>query len=198
MSVPPGRPDAPPPAAPYDRAMAIEPDTKNWTWVIETPCTDCGYDGSATTIRDVPGIVEANATGWPGALLREDARQRPDEHTWSTLEYAAHVRDVHATMTERLTLMLTEDAPTFPNWDQDATAVEDRYAEQDPATVARELGVAAHRAAVAFDEVRDDQLERTGLRSDGSTFTVATLAVYYAHDPVHHLWDVRRTHTDQM
>jgi hypothetical protein len=41
--------------------------------------------------------------------------------------------------------------------------------------------------------VRDDQLVRTGRRSDGSVFTVTTLAVYYAHDPVHHLWDVRRT-----
>jgi hypothetical protein len=178
--------------------MAIEPDTKNWTWVIETACPDCGYDGSAVTIRDVPGIIEANATGWPAALAREDARERPDDHTWSTLEYAAHVRDVHRKMTERLVLMLAEDGPTFPNWDQDVTAIEDAYGEQDPTTVARELGAAAHRAAKAFDEVRDDQLERTGNRSDGSTFTVATLATYYAHDPVHHLWDVRQSHTDRL
>ena len=32
--------------------------------------------------------------------------------------------------------MLTQDAPTFANWDQDETAVADRYGEQDPATVA--------------------------------------------------------------
>lgn len=178
--------------------MAIEPDTKNWTWVIERPCDDCGYDGSTTTIRDVPGIIEANATGWPAALVRSDVRDRPDAQTWSTLEYAAHVRDVHRRMTERLVLMLTEDAPTFPNWDQDATAVDEAYGDQDPATVERELGAAAHRAARAFDDVRDDQLDRTGHRSDGSAFTVASLAVYAAHDPVHHLWDVRRTHADAM
>lgn len=174
--------------------MAIEPETKNWTWVIESACDECGYDGSAVTIRDVPGIIDANTTGWPTVVGRPDVRDRPDDQTWSPLEYAAHVRDVHRKMLERLELMLAEDAPTFPNWDQDATAVEDRYAEQDPAVVIRELGEAAHRAARAFDEVRDDQLERTGLRSDGSSFTVATLATYYAHDPVHHLWDVRRAH----
>ncbi|PZE31148.1 DinB family protein [Curtobacterium sp. MCLR17_042] len=173
--------------------MAIEPETKNWTWVIESACPECGYDGSAVTVRDVPGIIDENTAGWPDVLMRDDVRDRPDDHTWSPLEYGAHVRDVHRKMAERLELMLTEDAPTFPNWDQDATAVEDRYGEQDPAVVARELRESADRAARAFAAVPDEVLERTGLRSDGSALTVATLATYYAHDPVHHLWDVRRT-----
>lgn len=171
--------------------MAIEPETKNWTWVIESACPDCGYDGSTVTIRDVPRIIRENTAGWPEVLDRADVRERPDDHTWSPLEYGAHVRDVHRKMAERLALMLAEDAPTFPNWDQDATAVEDRYGEQDPAVVARELRESADHAAEAFAAVPDAALQRTGLRSDGSAFTVATLATYYAHDPVHHLWDVR-------
>lgn len=173
--------------------MAIEPETKNWTWVIDSRCAECGFDGRAASFRDVPGIVEENAAAWPAVLQREDVRVRPDDHTWSPLEYAAHVRDVHRKMAERLALVLEQDGPTFPNWDQDATAVEDDYAAQDPATVARELGDAGRRAADAFAAVRDADLDRTGVRSDGSAFTVATLATYYAHDPVHHLWDVRRT-----
>ena len=88
----------------------------------------------------------------PSATCRASSRRTPqdgprssDAMTCATapttrpgrpLEYGAHVRDVHRKMAERLELMLTEDAPTFPNWDQDATAVEDRYGEQDPATVA--------------------------------------------------------------
>ena len=171
--------------------MAIEPDTKNWTWVIESACPDCGFDGAAVTIRDVPHLIDANTAGWPEQLRRADVRQRPDDATWSPLEYGAHVRDVHRKMTERLELMLAEDDPLFPNWDQDATAVAEQYGEQDPATVAEDLRAAARRAAQAFAGVREDQLARTGRRTDGSGFTVATLAVYYAHDPVHHLWDVR-------
>lgn len=89
--------------------------------------------------------------------------------------------------------MLAEDDPLFPNWDQDATAEDDRYGEQDPTAVERDLSAEGARAAAAFSAVRDDQRDRTGRRSDGSVFTVATLAVYFAHDPVHHLWDVRRT-----
>lgn len=173
--------------------MAIEPETKNWTWVIGATCPECGFDGPAVSVRDVPGVIEENTAAWPAVLERDDVRVRPDDHTWSPLEYAAHVRDVHRRMAERLALMLEQDGPRFPNWDQDATAVEDDYAAQDPATVARELVDAGRRAAAAFASVRDADLDRTGLRSDGSAFTVATLATYSAHDPVHHLWDVRRT-----
>jgi hypothetical protein len=34
--------------------------------------------------------------------------------------------------------------------------------------------------------------ERTGDRSDGSSFTVESFARYFLHDPVHHVADVRR------
>jgi hypothetical protein len=34
------------------------------------------------------------------------------------------------------------------------------------------------------------QLGRTGRRSNGSVFTVASLSQYFLHDVVHHLWDV--------
>ncbi len=73
-------------------------------------------------------------------------RSGPTTSTWSPLEYACHVRDVFRIFDARLGLMLTEDDPTFANWDQDVTAVDDAYGEQDPATVAAELvdaGVAA-------------------------------------------------------
>jgi len=50
---------------------------------------------------------------------------------WSTQEYGCHVRDVHRIFAERVRLMLTQDEPRFPNWDQDETAVTDDYASQD-------------------------------------------------------------------
>ena len=41
-----------------------------------------------------------------------------------------------------------------------------------------------------FDLVEGDQWERTGVRSDGAEFTVASFAMYFIHDPIHHLHDV--------
>ena len=124
-------------------------------------------------------------------LARPDAAQRPAPSTWSPLEYACHVRDVCRLFEQRLRLMLTQDAPTFDNWDQDETAVADRYGEQDPATVAGEVTAAgASFAAGVRRRCRTTAWERTGIRSNGSEFTVLTLGQYGLHDLRHHLWDV--------
>jgi hypothetical protein len=172
--------------------MPIVPDTKNWTWVLDEPCRECGYDAAGVGLGDVPGLVRENAAAWPDELRRDDVRERPDDATWSPLEYAAHVRDVFRVFDGRLVLMLAEDAPAFANWDQDAAALADDYAGQDPSVVADELLDAAEVVARRFEEVPADQVHRTGLRSDGAAFTVETLARYFVHDPLHHLHDVRR------
>jgi hypothetical protein len=171
--------------------MPIIPDTKNWTWVGGRPCPECGFDATTFTERDVADMVRANAAAWPAVLHRADVRVRPDDGTWSPLEYGAHVRDVFRIFRTRLALMLDQDDPVYANWDQDETAVEGRYNEQDPATVARELVESAAALADAFDAVPDDGWGRPGRRGDGAEFTIASFAVYLAHDPTHHLWDVR-------
>lgn len=170
--------------------MSIRPDTKNWTWVLQRRCPECGFDASAVRARDVATLLLENADAWPTVLRRNDAATRPDASTWSPLEYGAHVRDVFRIFQERLALMLDVDGPRFDDWDQDSTAVAERYREQDPSTVASELTAAAERLAAAFRAVPDDAWQRTGFRSDGAEFTVETLARYFIHDPVHHLHDV--------
>jgi hypothetical protein len=172
--------------------MAITPDTKNWTWVIEKPCPECGFDASTFEAADVAALVRANAVAWPAVLARADVRVRPDDATWSTLEYAAHTRDIFRLYDYRLHLMLDEDDPLYPNWDQDETAVAEKYNEQDPAVVSAELLEAAERIAASFAAVSGDQWQRPGRRSDGVGFTVETFAKYFIHDPVHHLWDVTK------
>jgi hypothetical protein len=175
-----------------DDYMPITPDTKNWTWVIERPCPECGFDASTFEAADVAGLLRENAAAWPAALDRPDSRVRPNDATWSPLEYGAHVRDVNRLYLERLRLMLDTDDPLYPNWDQDATAVAEKYNEQDPAVVSAELVAAANALANAFDGVSSDQWQRPGRRSDGVGFTIETFAKYFIHDPVHHLWDVTR------
>jgi hypothetical protein len=100
------------------------------------------------------------------------------------------VRDVCTLYQERLDLMSREEDPLYPNWDQDATSVEQRYGEQDPAVVAVELRRAAAALAAAFDGVRGEQWRRSGRRSDGARFDMAGFSRYLLHDPVHHLYAV--------
>lgn len=174
----------------------IVPDDKDWTWVLEQPCPECGFVAAAVEVDDVAGIVRANAARWADVLAGDatavDVAVRPRPDVWSPLEYACHVRDVFRLFDTRLHLMLDAgpEGAAFANWDQDVTAVEERYGEQDPATVSAELAEAAEVVAASFAAVRPDQHDRVGLRSDGSRFTVTTFARYFAHDPVHHVWDV--------
>jgi DinB superfamily len=172
--------------------MPIEPETKDWTWVIDRRCDECGFDGSAVAGEQVAELVRQNALAWRELLRRDpdELARRPTDDRWSSLEYACHVRDVFRLYDVRLHLMLDEDDPLYPNWDQDRSAVDERYNEQDPATVARDLQAAAATLAESFDEVEGDAWQRPGRRSDGARFTVETFARYLVHDPIHHVRDV--------
>ncbi len=173
--------------------MSIEPDTKDWTWVVDRPCPDCGFDPATVAPEQLSDALHENTRSWFGLLADADYAVRPAPHVWSRLEYACHVRDVHALFAERVRLMVTEDDPEFGNWDQDATAVEQDYAFADPAVVGTELVERAAEAAAVYAAVVGDQWQRPGRRSNGSRFTVESIGRYHLHDVVHHLWDVTIT-----
>jgi hypothetical protein len=171
--------------------VTIVPDTKDWTWVLRRPCPECGFETQAFPRDEVPALLHANLAAWRDVLAsRPDVRTRPRPDRWSALEYACHVRDVFRLYHYRLHLMLTQDDPAYPNWDQDETAIVQRYGEQDPAQVSEELTEAGTQLAEAFAAVEGPQWTRTGTRSDGARFTVESFARYFLHDPVHHLHDV--------
>ena len=169
---------------------AIVPDAKDWTWVLERPCPECGFDPAAQSLDALPTRIHDSAMAWSDVLARTDVGVRPSPAVWSPLEYACHVRDVHVVFAERVRLMLEVDEPAFANWDQDATAIESDYGSQDPAEVVVGLIDAAGTVAGLYATVTDATKDRRGHRSDGSVFTVESLGSYHLHDVVHHLHDV--------
>lgn len=170
--------------------MPIAPDTKDWTWVLERPCPECGFDAATVLTGAIADGIRDNAGVWADVLARPDAARRRDPDRWSDLEYGCHVRDVHRVFAERVRLMREQDDPLFANWDQDETARDSDYPAQDPARVAAELADAAETVAAQYDRVADGEWGRTGRRSNGSAFTIASLGRYHLHDLVHHVHDV--------
>jgi hypothetical protein len=172
--------------------MPIQPDTKDWTWVLDRPCPECGFDASSLPTEQIVSLIGATAPAWSEVLDGPPAKlcQRPADDNWSILEYGCHVRDVFRLYDVRLHLMLDQDNPTFPNWDQDRSAVEEGYGTQDPAVVATELVRAADALGSSFRTVTGGLWGRRGNRSDGASFTVDSFGRYMIHDPVHHLYDV--------
>lgn len=169
---------------------SIVPDGKDWTWVVERRCPDCGFDASQVTPDELGDFIRSAAEPWPEILARPDVNVRGTPTKWSPLEYGAHVRDVCKIFDERLTLMLTVDDAVFENWDQDAAAEAGNYALESPEAVATAIQMGARELADDYDEVRGDAWQRKGLRGNGSHFTVLTLGQYCLHDLVHHLHDV--------
>jgi hypothetical protein len=168
-----------------------EPDDKDWTWVLQRPCAECGYVAATIHREDFATLIRQAAAPWPDVLARPEASVRPSPQVWSPLEYGCHVRDVLRLFDQRLELLRTQVDPRFENWDQDATAIAERYWEADPVIVASEILDAAEQQSAAWAGVRPDDWARPGRRSNGSVFTVETLGRYELHDLVHHLWDVR-------
>lgn len=181
--------DAVTPSAGGQTPPDVVADDKDWTFVVTDGCDECGFDPNFD-VHTTGRRVRATIAKWEAVLDRLDAPRRPRPDVWSPLEYGCHVRDVNTVFRGRLDLMLAQDDPTFPNWNPNTTAVDARYWETDPDEVAEAYRREATQTADQWDAVRDDQWGRRGLRDNGSTFTVATLATYFLHDLEHHLKDV--------
>lgn len=173
-------------------------DAKNWTWVLERPCPECEFDAASIDRDDLGPLIRANAAAWRALLSRGAiVSQRPptlpgDDVVWSGLEYGAHVRDVYKLFYDRVVQVLKKKTPTFDDWNQNEAAIEGRYHELEAAQVSYDLARVAGEMADAVDRVSGPDWERTGLRSDGASFTLQALVTYLLHDVSHHLADVER------
>ncbi|MHA6511193.1 DinB family protein [Tessaracoccus sp. Z1128] len=168
------------------------PDTKDWTWVTERPCPECGFDATTVTPQNLPSLILDASARFQKAVDRRGAEARPEPTTWSVIEYGRHVADVFEVMTARLHLILDSDGAgaEFADWDQDAAAAEEEYWLSDANATRILIAERAQAAAKAWAEPQGAEWEWTGLRSNGSRFTTLSLGRYFAHDLVHHLHDV--------
>ncbi len=187
--MPDGKAQAGPP--PASLGPDVEPDQKDWTWVLRRPCPECGFDAGSVSGGEVSDLLRAKAARWPAVCARPDVRVRPEPRVWSPLEYACHVRDVCRVFEARVVLIRSQLNPAFENWNQDDAAITEVYAAQDPAVVSAQLTASAEDAAAAFDAIGEGDWQRAGRRSNGSLFTLETLGQYFLHDVAHHLHDVR-------
>jgi len=172
--------------------MGVDGD---WTWVLERPCDECGYNADALKRDELGARMRVVGGAWRELLGRGAAVERlrdGDDRTWTPLEYGCHVRDVFELFEERTRKMLKKrKPPSFQDWDQEEAASKGDYATQDPAKVAYSLATKAGKYADLLDRVDGDDWSKQGTRSDGAEFTVESLARYALHDVEHHLWDAR-------
>ena len=110
----------------------------------------------------------------------------------STIEYAAHSRDITALHAFGVEQALTLDEPSFPPIADDLVdSAAATYNRADPVEVVDALEEHANRLAQLADDAGPDQWSR-GLTIGADRTEVRRLLEHALHDSLHHVDDVER------
>jgi DinB superfamily len=157
-------------------------------------CAECGYD-----FGEDPDRLSARCAAFSAGLSSvlhatplDLLLRRPDQRTWSPLEYAAHVGEVIPWYVARVRRVLREAEPRLAAFDWDRAASEGQYRQRGVGTVVRDLRQACTTLAEVAGSVSGDDLTRAGTGSDGTPRTVRTLLARAGHELAHHELDIRR------
>jgi len=160
-------------------------------------CRECGYEYGEIERGAIPEALRAMAVRYQAVLADSDTtvlRAHPRAGVWSALEYACHMRDVFRVQRERAQLALAEDEPAFASMRREERVVEERYNDQQPEQVAREVTGAAASLARLLESLDDDGWQRTGIYNwpERRVRTVEWIGRHTIHEAEHHLHDIDR------
>ena len=171
--------------------MTIEPDTKDWTWVLERSVPRVRLRRPALDRAGVPQAIRDNATLWE-VVLDTDGRRGP---ALEQRVVAARVRLPRPRRQPALRPPAAADArprttPAFDNWDQDAAAEAGDYGSRSPRPSPPRWPPRPRRSRRRTSGVRREPVGPDRAAQRRRAFTVDTFARYHLHDLVHHAHDV--------
>jgi hypothetical protein len=119
--------------------------------------------------------------------LDSDAVRRPEgPDKWSVLQVLSHLADAEMVNGYRLRLMVAEDNPPIPGFDQDQWADGLRYQDSDPQVQLNRYEQFKKSNIEFFRGLTDAERERVGLHSERGKESVYLLfRLMAAHDLVH-------------
>lgn len=166
-----------------------------------TACPECGCEFETLDRPQILHTLAALADDQRLLLESVDApllRAHPRPGSWSALEYGCHVRDVLRFQRDRVAAAQADDVPLFTSMRRDERAVEERYNEQDPRAVARQLVAAADDLAAMLSALDEAGWLRSGVYPwpVRAVRTVEWIGQRTVHELAHHLFDCRRLLAD--
>lgn len=166
---------------------------RDWVGVVAAgPCPDCGLDATAVGRDELAVRIPQAAASWQDLLSGAtpvQLRARPDDATWSPLEYAGHVAGVLRVFDGRVRRMLAEHEPDLGWWDHEAAVREEHYQDRDPVELGSDLSAAARSLSGCLVQLSPAEWARTGLRRGRERFDVEGLVRFAWHEVVHHRHD---------
>ena len=122
----------------------------------------------------------------------DEVRRRPAPAIWSPIEYAAHTGDAVHWYVERIYRVLREDRPKLAPFDWDLATEQRDYRRRSIPRVLAAVEQACSEFTNLARSLNRDDLQKTGVGSDGSPRTVEVLLGRADHELVHHEMDIRR------
>jgi len=157
-------------------------------------CPECGLDYDTVSPSDAVVAARSFPRRFRDAVAgapEETLRRRPDDTTWSAVEYCAHVGDVLDWMADTVRAMTMGDSPDLDFPDPDQLAVDRKYNEQALDGVLDHVASASERFGAAVEAVAPEDWTRTASFPWGERDAL-TMARNGVHEGVHHLRDVER------
>jgi hypothetical protein len=139
--------------------------------------------------REPLGVMEELPEAVRGALagVAPEALRRPERPgKWSLLETARHLVDTEIVYGYRTRLVVAQDEPGLPGYDQDRWAARLHYLDGDPGCLAEELAVLRRMNLRFYRSLTPGERERWGLHDERGRESVdRILQLLAAHDLVH-------------
>jgi hypothetical protein len=156
-------------------------------------CIQCGfrYDLNPTQVaeRAEAGIEAVRQAVADTPMERRSRRPAPD--VWSVNGYTRHLADATGVILQRIDLILAENHPFLPYWDEAADAeakkIDDSPADDSIPVLAEGVRVfgARMRALPA------DAWNRVGIHERAGEVRLSEIALDMAHEIEHHAQDIR-------
>jgi len=152
--------------------MAVFTPEKALMWMKKTP---------ALIRVTLSGVNQARATG-----------SRDGEDGWNVLEIVCHLNDYEQIFIERLRMMLDQDRPAFPAYDQNALVVENQYdAQQFDLVVTSWISRRAAHVRM-LEALTPEQWERRGIHPSFGEMSVLDESINATLHDVNHLEQITR------
>ncbi len=133
-------------------------------------------------VRTLPDRVAAVVAG----LSEQELRRRPAEDEWSIKEVCGHLCDDSEMWRRRLALMLTQDNPTLPTYEQEELVRERAYQDADLAAVLADFKRNRQEIAGQLSSLAPSDWERAGIHPEHGPRTIRTgMELMIAHTEGH-------------
>lgn len=128
-------------------------------------------------------------------LGEADARRQPEAGAWSVLQILHHLSDCEMVYGYRMRLIVADDRPAIPGFDQEAWAERLHYDVGPLADVLADLTAQRSRTLRWLHALTEDELARVGMHSERGEESVRHIVMLLAGHDLAHLSQIGRTRT---